>query len=224
MLLMAPMAYNGNKTYQLNVLVYTMVFLTYAFLRLGKEYEKTNDEKWPLYIIVVLIFTQIFLLMLNPLNEVHTGTTTTNQREKSDDSTEGDEEMEVHSSTQAEVPPRGDKEMEVPSRGDEKIVAEVSLRYPDFQFSDYGDGVYDGKAEGYRGLVTVTVTITDGALESLTLDHHTDDARYMDKATLIREDILLEQSLEVDTVSGATFSSNGIIDATYNALEGIIVE
>lgn len=35
------------------------------------------------------------------------------------------------------------------------------------------------------------------------------------------EDIPLYQSVDLDTVSGATFSSNGILDAAADALEGL---
>lgn len=192
-LLMVPVAYRGDKTYQLNVLVYTTVFLTYAFLRLAKEYKKSRDKKWVVCLVVLLVFTTTCFIVLNPHDEGYPKA--------------------------IEMEEKGDLEQSA-----EEFMDEMSLRYPGFRFSDYEDGAYEGRAEGYHGLVTVTATIVDGALESLTLDHHFDDRRYMNQATMICEDILLDQSLEVDAITGATFSSKGIIDATYNALAGSVLE
>ena len=45
-----------------------------------------------------------------------------------------------------------------------------------------------------------------------------EDAAYFDAASSLLDTILEEQSTDVDTVSGATFSSNGIIHATEDAL------
>ena len=47
--------------------------------------------------------------------------------------------------------------------------------------------------------------------------------KYYNRAVSVIDTILAQQSLEVDTVSGATYSSRGIINAVYNALEGAVI-
>lgn len=87
------------------------------------------------------------------------------------------------------------------------------------ELSPYTDGVYEGTAQGYGGEITVSVTITDGIiadLEVCSADH--EDAAYLDAAMGIVDEILAAQSTEVDTISGATYSSTGIRTATENAL------
>ena len=74
--------------------------------------------------------------------------------------------------------------------------------------SPYQDGIYEGEAQGYGGTVAVELTIENGK----------EDAAYFDAASSLLDTILEEQSTDVDTVSGATFSSNGIIHATEDAL------
>lgn len=48
-----------------------------------------------------------------------------------------------------------------------------------------------------------------------------EDNAYLSQAVTLLEDIPLYQSVDLDTVSGATFSSNGILDAAADALEGL---
>lgn len=85
--------------------------------------------------------------------------------------------------------------------------------------SPYQDGVYEGEAQGYGGTVAVELTIENGKFTDLTVvSAEKEDAAYFDAASSLLHTILEEQSTDVDTVSGATFSSNGIIHATEDAL------
>ncbi|HAD19339.1 MAG TPA: FMN-binding protein [Lachnospiraceae bacterium] len=84
----------------------------------------------------------------------------------------------------------------------------------------YKDGTYTGSAQGYRGTTTVSVTVKNGNITDISIESTGDDAEFFNKAknTVIQE-ILSEQTTKgVDTVSGATFSSNGIIQAVADAL------
>ncbi|MCR5702409.1 MAG: FMN-binding protein [Lachnospiraceae bacterium] len=86
--------------------------------------------------------------------------------------------------------------------------------------SDYVDGKYEGSAKGYGGDITVEVTIKNGSMTDLRIvSAPNEDGAYLKMASSIVKDILKEQSSSVDTVSGATYSSTGIRDATKNALE-----
>ncbi|MCF0141777.1 MAG: FMN-binding protein, partial [Parasporobacterium sp.] len=92
------------------------------------------------------------------------------------------------------------------------------------EYSEYMDGTYVGSGYGYHGgLTTVAVTIENGqivdieTIEENDQPHHGQDY-YSSAFNLIYPDILYYQSADVDAVSGATYSSRGIIDAVSDAL------
>ena len=89
----------------------------------------------------------------------------------------------------------------------------------------YKDGTYTAQAEGFDGSVKVAVTIKNGKITVIT-NTNTDTKEYFSKAwAKIRPAILKKQAVYgVDTVSGATFSSNGILEATQKALEKAAVK
>lgn len=85
---------------------------------------------------------------------------------------------------------------------------------------DLADGVYKGSATGFSGPVTVAVTIMDKEITSIDILSSTDDEAFFNRAKGVIERIISSQSFDVDVVSGATYSSNGIIKAVKNALTG----
>lgn len=85
---------------------------------------------------------------------------------------------------------------------------------------DLADGVYKGSATGFSGPVTVAVTIMDKKITSIDILSSTDDEAFFNRAKGVIDRIISSQSLDVDAVSGATYSSNGIIGAVKNALTG----
>ncbi len=83
----------------------------------------------------------------------------------------------------------------------------------------YTDGTYKGSGNGFRGKTEVTVTVESGVITDITIDSYKDDKEFFQKAKSgVIADIIKSQSTDVDAVSGATFSSNGIIEAVKNAL------
>ncbi|MCC8029688.1 MAG: FMN-binding protein [Lachnospiraceae bacterium] len=85
--------------------------------------------------------------------------------------------------------------------------------------SSYIDGVYQGTAAGFGGDITVEVTIENGSITDLTIiSAEKEDGAYLAMAEDIIESILEAQSTDVDTISGATFSSGGIKNAAAEAL------
>ena len=83
----------------------------------------------------------------------------------------------------------------------------------------YKDGAYEGQAEGFDGTVTVKVTIKNGKIKKIS-NTNTDTPEFFNKAwKTIKSNVISRQSTsEIDTVSGATFSSNGILGALSQAL------
>uniref|UniRef100_UPI0035223C8B FMN-binding protein n=1 Tax=Blautia faecicola TaxID=2509240 RepID=UPI0035223C8B len=85
---------------------------------------------------------------------------------------------------------------------------------------DLEDGVYQGTGTGYRGDITVAVKIKDKQIASIEILSASDDEPFFGRAKDLIDQIIKKQSTKVDTVSGATYSSKGIISAVKNALTG----
>lgn len=83
----------------------------------------------------------------------------------------------------------------------------------------YKDGTYYGSGTGFGGKLMVEVVIQDGKIVSVTLvENEGDDHPYIDNASALLQSIVAAQSTNVDAVSGATYSSAGLIEAVRNAL------
>ena len=97
----------------------------------------------------------------------------------------------------------------------EKIAAEAGVNG-----GNYTDGTYQGTATGFGGDITVEVTIADSKITDVEiLSAEKEDSAYLTMAKDIIPEIIDAQSADVDTISGATFSSTGIKNATAQALE-----
>ena len=85
--------------------------------------------------------------------------------------------------------------------------------------SPYADGVYEGTAEGFGGPVSVEVTIDGGDITGIRLlDVSGEDPAYLTQVESLLDQIMLTQGVNVDTISGATFTSKGLIHAVTEAL------
>lgn len=83
----------------------------------------------------------------------------------------------------------------------------------------YKDGVYEGSATGFGGTITVSVTIQSGSISSIeVISASGETPSYFEKAKAVLSNIISTNSTNVDTVSGATYSSKGLINATRDAL------
>lgn len=84
----------------------------------------------------------------------------------------------------------------------------------------YKDGTYEGSGTGFRGgTTTVSVTIKNDKITDISVVSYGDDAPFFNRAyPTISQEIISNQTAEVDAVSGATFSSMGIMQAVADAL------
>ena len=119
-------------------------------------------------------------------------------------------EAPVYAATQEETPVK--KEEAKDKKEEKKTAAKGSF--------DLEDGVYKGTGTGYAGDITVSVQIKDKQIVSIDILSSSDDAAFFSRAKAVIDKIIEGQTLDVDTVSGATFSSRGIISAVKNALTG----
>ena len=87
------------------------------------------------------------------------------------------------------------------------------------QAGKFKNGSYVGYGTGFRGSIEVTVLVSDGAISEIAVNHSSDDSEFFAQAEQkVIPAIIAAQDTNVATVSGATFSSQGIIDAVADAL------
>ncbi len=83
----------------------------------------------------------------------------------------------------------------------------------------YKNGTYEGSGTGYGGTITVQVTLEDDTITGVSVvSAPGEDSAYLSQGENVISSILSEQSTDVDTISGATFSSTGILEAVNDAL------
>ena len=84
--------------------------------------------------------------------------------------------------------------------------------------SIYLDGIYTAEAMGFEGQITVQVTVAEDKITDITILSAEDEEEYLSLAKQVTPAILEGQSPNVDAVSGATYSSTGILNAVKLAL------
>lgn len=99
-----------------------------------------------------------------------------------------------------------------------KLEALRDISVEDVDLSMVPDGTYTGKHEVFPVLVTVDVTVSNHVITEIILVRHFNGQGQA--AGSITETVINEQSLEVDVVSGATYSSKVILLAIKDALDG----
>lgn len=83
----------------------------------------------------------------------------------------------------------------------------------------YKDGTYEGSGTGFGGTIRVRVTISGGKIAAIDiLEASGETASYFASAQGVISRMIAGNTPNVDAVSGATYSSNGIIQAVQNAL------
>ena len=83
----------------------------------------------------------------------------------------------------------------------------------------YKNGTYTGDGQGFGGNIQVQVTLENDTITDIqVVSAPGEDSAYLSQGQGVISTILAAQSTDVDTISGATFSSTGIINAVNNAL------
>ena len=81
------------------------------------------------------------------------------------------------------------------------------------------DGTYEGTGLGFGDDITVQVTIKDGRMTDIAvLKHDGEDRPYYNQSLAMLDEMLSAQSADVDIVSGATLTCEGLRDAVADAL------
>ena len=86
--------------------------------------------------------------------------------------------------------------------------------------TNYKDGTYTGEADGFGGTIQVEVKIEKSKIAEINvISAEKEDGAYLSMAKDMIPKIIDAQSVDIDTISGATFSSTGIKNASEQALE-----
>ncbi|MEW6354873.1 MAG: FMN-binding protein [Planctomycetota bacterium] len=124
-----------------------------------------------------------------------------------------------------DVPDRGDakKTKDEQSRVDRikeraQAAARVVKLHDALDLGKVPDGTYSGKARGYAGDIEVAVVMKGGAIGKVNVTNHK-ETRFYTAIQSIPEQIVENQSLDVDAVTSATVSSDAIVAAAGAALE-----
>ena len=82
----------------------------------------------------------------------------------------------------------------------------------------YVPGTYSGEGQGVRSTIKVDVTFSEDAITDIKVTEHGETRNVADVALeRIPEDVLKYQSLDVDVVTSATFTSRGVLNAITDA-------
>ena len=191
MLLFIPLAKDGKDGYYFSVIIYTAIFLGYAICRIRKWYflKKKPEHRREFTSICFGVFLAVMVIICAVSSP-------------NDTIADGNSNTEIAENTTIESEP---------------ISKEDSQSFDDTALTD---GVYEGKAYGYDGAVKATVTIKDGKITDISCSSAESDLWYFDKCKdKVVSEILEAQNTDVDAVSGATYSSNGIKKAVLDALK-----
>ncbi len=111
-------------------------------------------------------------------------------------------------------------QLESESNIEQSIEQSEEIAEPSTNTSLYVDGTYQGSGIGFKGrTTTVSIVIENGQITDIQSVSTGDDKQYFNKAfSTIVSEIVDKQSSAVDSVSGATYSSKGIISAVEDAL------
>ena len=132
--------------------------------------------------------------------------------EKTKNQTDEDASEQENADT-AEKEKKEDKKKDEDKKEEQKSTAKGSF--------DVSDGTYYGTGTGFAGKIKVAVTVKDKQITAIEIvENEADDDTFFSRAKGVIDKIISGQTLEVDVVSGATYSSNGIISAVKNALTG----
>jgi DMSO/TMAO reductase YedYZ heme-binding membrane subunit/uncharacterized protein with FMN-binding domain len=198
MLLNYSRAVRGIRISQISVVVYTFVFGGYALCRVLKAKairHKKQDNLARRQGTAIIGWLFAIMVLICGMN-VHESVVNAKAQ------TVGSDAMEEEITETSETATLTDIESETNTE------------------ETYSDGIYTGKAMGMNAMITVSVTVENGEITDVVIESSREDEPYLSDSLTVIGDILNTQSTEVDVVSGATYTSGGIIDAVKAALAG----
>ena len=212
----------GKGDYFFTLMLYSFIFGLYGFLRIRQyRIQKESKEKktFPLLRIggilpIVCIFLSGFYSAGKYRAALEANVDKIRAQETVAESIGNGEEKSDSSEKASEA--SGDKD----STNSSNASSDSKGSDANSASGAYKDGECFGKASSYNGNVEVKVTISGGKITAIDIVKTKDDEEYFfDAQKKVIPEILEKQSTDVDTVAGATTSSEGICHAVQKALE-----
>jgi uncharacterized protein with FMN-binding domain len=125
---------------------------------------------------------------------------------------------DIEAETNVETDTETNTETDTETDSETDTETDVNMSEVSDTVETYSDGIYTGKALGMNAMITVNVTVENGEITDVVIESSMEDEPYLSDSLTVIDDILVTRSTEVDAVSGATYTSGGIIDAVKNAL------
>lgn len=88
---------------------------------------------------------------------------------------------------------------------------------------DYEDGTYTGSGQGYKSTITLKVSIADNQITEIQEVSQNETLSKWEQAKQLFQKIINANSTDVDGISSATYSSDGIIEAVNDALSKAVI-
>ena len=124
----------------------------------------------------------------------------------------------AESNASSDVSSEADKS-EKDSAEDKENTDQADSEETDDSDNVYKNGTFEGSGTGYGGTITVQVTLDDDTITAVSVvSAPGEDSAYLSQGENVINSVISEQSTDVDTISGATFSSTGILEAVNDAL------
>ena len=215
----------GKGEYFFTLMIYSFIFGFYGFLRIRQyRIQKESKEKKTIPLLRIggiLPIVCIFLSGFYSAGKYRAAL------EANVDKIRAQETIAESKESKGSGEDKSDSSEKASEAAGDKDSAKSSDGSSDSQGSDansasgaYKDGEYLGKASAYNGNVEVKVTISGGKITAIDIVKTKDDEEYFfDAQKKVIPEILEKQSTDVDTVAGATTSSEGIAHAVQKALE-----
>lgn len=125
----------------------------------------------------------------------------------------------AESKTSSDASSEADNKSEKDSTDNKENTDQADSEEADDSDNVYKNGTFEGSGTGYGGTITVQVTLENDTITAVSVvSAPGEDSAYLLQGENVINSIISEQSTDVDTISGATFSSTGILEAVNDAL------
>ena len=125
----------------------------------------------------------------------------------------------AESKTSSDASSEADNKSEKDSTDNKENTDQADSEEADDSDNVYKNGTFEGSGTGYGGTITVQVTLENDTITAVSVvSAPGEDSAYLSQSENVINSIISEQSTDVDTISGATFSSTGILEAVNDAL------
>lgn len=217
----------GNASKLANVTIYAGIFATYTLLRLLKHFAASESRKKLMAVTaaVCLVVCAGFYSGFAMAAASGTGAVSeyTMKQQASAagvaDESETTEAAVADTDTASEEAATEDTTAEDAASAVQSMDESASSQMAAVETAgQYKDGTYTGSADGFRSTIEVSVTISGGKITDVEVTQENDTPQFFQRAQSVIDSIINAQSADVSTISGATYSSTGIINAVKEAL------